>query len=416
MKVLQINSSDVLGSRFNGFDIRGLLAEEGVTSHHLVWNKLSKDPASSHLFPIPFSRQANAVLNRVESALSIHARLQMQSFTVPLHRRFREADLVHYHIVHDGYFSLSALPWLSRLKPSIWTVHDPWLMTGHCIYPVGCERWRIGCGACPRLDLPFAMHRDRTAEDFRWKRNILGRMNVDLIVASESMRRMTEASPIAQEKPVHVVPFGINLQKFKPGDAAAARRRLGVSPHRIVISVRAFPMSPFKGFDYFVKALRQLDDLGVPLAIITTHSKGFLNEFIGKHQIIELGWVNDENVMLDTYHAADMFAMPSPTEAFGMMAIEAMACGKPVIVFDGTSLPDVTDAPRVGVAVPNRNVEALAEAIRMLALNEDERIRRGLAGRALAEERYDERVFARRLAELYKSVARSRKDCSEKIE
>ena len=416
MKVLQVNSSDVIGGRFNGFEIRGLLADKGITSHHLVWKKISKEAASSRLFPLPGSRQATFVLNRVERLLSIHSRLQIQSFTLPMHRQFREADLVHYHIVHDGYFSLSVLPWLSRLKPTVWTVHDSWLLTGHCIYPLGCERWRSGCGACPRLDLPFVMYRDRTAQDFEWKRSILRRMKVDLVVASDSMRRIAQQSPIARDKPLHVIPFGINLEKFAPGDAAAARERLGILPDRVVIGVRAFPESPYKGFDFFVKALRQLDTIGIPLAIVTTHTKGHLNEFIGKHQIIDLGWINDESLMLDTYRAADLFVMPSPAEAFGMMAIEAMACGKPVIVFDGTSLPDITDTPRVGLAVPNSNVDALASAIRRLIENKRERYERGIAGRALAEQLYDERLFAWRLSELYRSVLRDRTNTADRRE
>jgi glycosyltransferase involved in cell wall biosynthesis len=260
------------------------------------------------------------------------------------------------------------------------------------------------------------MYRDRTAQDFEWKRSILRRMKVDLVVASDSMRRIAQQSPIARDKPLHVIPFGINLAKFAPGDAAAARERLGISPDRVVIGVRASPMSPYKGFDFFVKALRQLDTIGIPLAIVTTHTKGHLNEFIGKHQIIDLGWINDESLMLDTYHAADLFVMPSPAEAFGMMAIEAMACGKPVIVFDGTSLPDITDTPRVGLAVPNSNVDALASAIRRLIENKQERYERGIAGRALAEQLYDERLFARRLSELYRSVLRDRTNTADRRE
>jgi glycosyltransferase involved in cell wall biosynthesis len=416
MKVLQVNSSDIIGSRFNGFDIRGLLANQGIRSHHLVWNKISNEAVSSRFFDVPGSRFAMQVLARVERFFSIHSRLQWQSFLLPLHREFREADVVHYHILHDGYFSLDALPLLSRLKPTVWTLHDQWPLTGHCIYPLGCERWRSGCGACPRLDIPFMMHRDRTAQDFNWKRGILRRMKVDLVVASDSMRRMAERSPVARDKPLHVIPFGINLQKFVPGDTAAARERLGILPNRIVIGVRSFPKSPYKGFDHFVSALRRLTAIGVPLAIVTTHTPGQLNEFIGRHQIIDLGWINNEDLMLDTYRAADLFVMPSVTEAFGMMAIEAMACGKPVIIFDGTSLPDITRAPTVGLAVPNGNDEALASAIRFLAENKDERLRRGVAGRALAEQLYDERVFARRLSELYGSIVSGRTEQADRRE
>src|SRR5690349_9921563 len=141
MKVLQVNTSDLVGRRFNGFDVRNLLAEKGIQSRHLVWSKLNDGDFSTLFFDVPGSRTATKILGNMEQAFSFHSRLQLQSLTLPLHRAFRYADVVHYHIIHDGYFGLDALPWLSRLKPSIWTWHDPWPMTGHCIYPLNCERW-----------------------------------------------------------------------------------------------------------------------------------------------------------------------------------------------------------------------------------------------------------------------------------
>ncbi|MBB4428375.1 glycosyltransferase involved in cell wall biosynthesis [Bradyrhizobium sp. CIR48] len=343
-------------------------------------------------------------LGRFERAMSVHSHLQPSSFSIPFHRAFRDTDVVHYHIIHDGYFGLNALPLLSRLKPTIWTWHDPWPMTGHCIYPLGCARWKVGCGHCPRLDLPFSMRRDRSSEEFRWKQRLVGKVKLDIVVASNHMRRMAEASPIARDKRVHVIPFGLDLEKFSPEGKDAARRRLGILPNRLVIGVRAFFSSPFKGFEFAVEALRGLGKLNVPITIVTTHDKGQLNEFIGTHQIVDLGWVNDDSVMLDAFKAADLFVMPSTAEAFGMMAIEAMACGKPVIVFDGTSLSEITCAPNIGLSVPMGSSTALRDAIRHLVEDKSERQSRGAAGRKLAEERYDDRQFAKRLAELYRFV------------
>jgi glycosyltransferase involved in cell wall biosynthesis len=179
----------------------------------------------------------------------------------------------------------------------------------------------------------------------------------------------------------------------------------------VVILVRAFD-SPFKGFDYFVHALDQLDTT-VPLCILTTHDKGGLNRFIGKHQIVELGWVNDDEVILDSYRAADIMVMPSTAEAFGMMAIEAMACGKPVIVAEGTSLPEVTVAPEVGISVPPHDPAALAVEIKRLVEDSEERQRRGMAGRKIAEQRYDAVLFTSRLAEIYRRVATPTKGSAE---
>ena len=410
IKVLQVNSSDVVGSRFNNFALRELLAANDVRSRHLVWKKQSDDPASALFFNVPGSRLAVRALNRLERDLSLHGRLFPQSFTLPLHGEFRDADIVHYHIIHDGFFGLDALPWLSRLRPSIWTWHDPWPMTGHCIYPLTCERWRTGCGACPMLELPFAMRKDRTAQDFAWKQRILKRTDIDIVVASDHMRQMALASPIAGQMRLHTIPFGIDLEKFRPIDPRSSRQCLGIRPDRVVIGVRAFPSNPYKGFDFFVEALRRLDDIDTKLTIVTTHEKGRLNEFIGRHQIVDIGWINDDEMMLDTLHAVDFFVMPSTAEAFGMMAIESMACGKPVIVFDRTSLPEVTRAPDIGVAVPHGDVDRLADAMRRLITDQGERKARGAAGRALAEQSYGDRLFAQRLAALYRDVANRRAD------
>jgi len=413
MRVLQVNAGDIVGVRFNNYGIKDLLAERGVDSRHLVWNRLSDDPAVGKIFDYPGSRRLNDAVSRLERDLSIHSTLQLHSFALPLQKVFREADLVHYHIVHDGYFSLMAMPLLSRLKPTVWTWHDPWPMTGHCIYPLECERWKTGCGACPALDLVFPMKRDRTALQFRQKRWIIPSSKLEVVLASRFMMDMARQSPIARDLRLTHIPFGIDLGRFKPGPSEAARRRLGIFEGRTVIGVRAFEGSPYKGFEYFVEALEKLNT-EKPLAIVTTHAKGGLNKFIGQHQIIELGWVNDDQTMLDTYMAADFFVMPSLAEAFGMMAIEAMACGKPVIVFEGTSLPEVAFTPEVGIAVPMRDSEALAGAISRLIDDGAEVAVRGERGRRVAVEHYDARLFARRLAELYARVS-ARKPASQPI-
>jgi glycosyltransferase involved in cell wall biosynthesis len=406
MRVVQVNSADIVGRRFNGYDARTYLAAEGIHSNHLVWTRTGTDPSVVKLFDVRgirlATRLATRAVSQVERRLSIHSLLQLQSFALPLHKTFRHADLVHYQIVHDGFFSLWALPWLSRLKPSIWTWHDPFIMTGHCIYPLNCERWRIGCGCCPALDLPFAFRRDRTAFGFRQKKWVCSHAELDVVVASRHMLEMARQSPIAQTARLHLIPFGIDLDRFCPRDSAGARERLGVLGDRAVIFVRAFE-SPFKGFDYLLEALERLSEAS--LCIITTHHKGLLNRFVGRHQIIELGWVDDEDRLIEAYTAADFFVMPSTAEAFGMMAIEAMACGKPVIVFDGTSLPEVTFAPAAGLSVPMRDGVALAAAILRLATDPDERRRRGETSRQLAQQHYDIRLHAKRMADLYRSVA-----------
>jgi glycosyltransferase involved in cell wall biosynthesis len=401
--VVQINSGDLIGRRFNGYDLTPYLQRLGIQSTHLVfWNRQSDASFVHQMFPYPGSMRLTRALNQLEGRISTHARFHPQSWFLPAHKTFRAADVAHYHIVHDGYFSLGAMKFLSWLKPTIWTWHDPWPLTGHCIYPMQCDRWAIGCGYCPDLNRPFPMRRDRTAEEFERKKRIYRRTSADIIVASPWMLNLAVKSPLANEFRFHLIPFGIDLTKFRERDRASAQRRLGVLPNRKVIMLRAVA-GPYKGLTNLIDALSQWG-VGESICIIALQETGHFDRFIGTHQVIEFNWSNDEDFLIDAYSASDVFMMPSKAEAFGMMAIEAMACSRPVISFEGTSLPSITFAPEAGLAVRLDDNEALAAAIRHLLSHSPECELRGRRSRALAEEHYDITRQAKALASLYRDV------------
>jgi glycosyltransferase involved in cell wall biosynthesis len=403
MKVVQISSGDLMGRRFNGFDLKQHLEAFDVDSKLLVfWNKHSDAKFVSQAFPYPGHRYITRGLSIFESEISLHARLHPHSWALMMHKAVREADIMHFQVIHDGYFSLSALPYVTSKKPTVWTWHDPWAMTGHCIYPLGCKRWKTGCGSCPDLSLPFKMKRDRTAEQFAWKRRVYAKTKAEVVVASQWMLSMAQQSPLAEHFNFSIIPFGIDLSTYKPADKQVARARLGVLPGIPVIFIRAIS-SPFKGLSDFIEAIKLLSQ-DRKVCIISVQEKGRFEIFKGRHQIIELGWTNDEPLLLDAYAACDFLAMPSNAEAFGLMAIEAMACGRPVLSLEGTALPRVTFAPDAGLAVPANDITALANAIHHLISNPDECDGRGRLSRTLAQQHYDIVRQAQLTAELYRRV------------
>ncbi|WP_376098579.1 glycosyltransferase [Roseomonas sp. CCTCC AB2023176] len=409
IQVAQVTRSDLMGGRFTGFSVRHLLAERGIESRHLVFDPLSDDPAVTRILDYPGSRRFVAAASRAEYRRGHHALFQAHSLGLPAHRAFRRADVVHYHVIHDGFFSIAALPLLTRLKPSVWTWHDPWIMTGHCMHPIECGRWRTGCGACPDLRRPFEMAFDNTARSFAVKRRIVNATRADIVLASRWMMRMAEASPMARGARLHHVPFGVDLSRFAPRDPAPARAALGIRPDDVVVAVRGFG-SPLKGTAELVQALEAVT---APITLLLMQDDGAFDRLIGRHRIVSLDWSNDEEALIRAYAAADLFAMPSTGEAFGMMAVEAMACGKPVVVFEGTALPEVTFAPECGIAVPLRDVAALAAAVQYLATDEADRLARGRRARELAERHYSADLYADRLADLYRAKAR-RDDTGER--
>lgn len=402
IKLLQLNHYESPGRRFSGLSLSPLLKERGVDSTHVVWDKDTPDSSVLSLAK-PWQKNVTRVIRRVERVLSLQSVLYPNSLQLTRMPAYKHADLLHLHIIHSGYLSLWALPEITHQKPTVWTLHDPWAMTGHCVYPFDCERWKIGCGECPNLKTTLPLNSDRTASLFKYKRRMYAKSKFDIIVASQWMLNMVQTSPLFEKARVHHVPFGLNLEFFSPTAAPDARKKLGIPDNAMVICFRAVN-NEFKGLPYAIEALEKIH-CNQPVCLLTFQGDKVLWErFSGRFQLVDLGWSNDEVLMRDAFVAADIFLMPSMAEAFGVMAIEAMACGKPVISFDGTSLPEVTFAPDVGISVPMKDADALANKLQSLIDNPEERLERGRKGRQIAEDHYNEKMQADRLVEIYKTV------------
>jgi len=405
MRVLQVNGYQSPGRRFNGLSLKPHLEALGVSSKHFVWEQDRQEEGVVSLHG-KLLRKVNRLTRGVEKVLSLQSQLYSNGMHMRRMEAFREADLVHYHIIHSGFLSMQSLPAMTGDKPSLWTLHDPWAMTGHCIHPFSCQRWKTGCGQCPDLKTDFAIQRDTTALNFRLKRMAYRRSNFEILVASSWMENMVRQSPLMDDVPVHKVPFGLDLDFFKPGDQAAAKARLGIEPHRLVLCFRSV-VNDFKGLQYVIEALDRLQTQ-VPICLLTLNDKGRIEKFKDRFQVVELGWTNDDSVMQDVYSATDLFLMPSLADSFGLMAVEAMACGKPTICFEGTALPEVVFTPEAGLAVPSRDSAALAAAMERLIGDPQERLARGARSRQLAEQHYDIRLQAERMVDVYERVIHGR--------
>jgi glycosyltransferase involved in cell wall biosynthesis len=123
-----------------------------------------------------------------------------------------------------------------------------------------------------------------------------------------------------------------------------------------------------------------------------------------KFKFVHLGWVDNDDAIATALSAADLFVMPSIAETFGMMAIESMACGTPVIVFEGTSLPEVVRSPHAGVAVPLGDSGALANVIQVVL--QDRLRRQSLVenGLELVAREYKQETYIQRHLDLYNSL------------
>src|SRR6185436_9399810 len=154
----------------------------------------------------------------------------------------------------------------------------------------------------------------------------------DSIMATSS--RYVETSPILADyiDRCRIIPYGIPIEQFSAYDPAEAERIRRQYGSRLIISVGR--LIYYKGFMHLVEAMRNIDG---HLLIV---GEGHLREELEKqaranqvaHKITFLGEVHNDDIV-PYYHAADVFALASVarSEAFGIVQLEAMACGKPVV-------------------------------------------------------------------------------------
>lgn len=397
---LQVSDYDLNGNKFNGYDLHLYLRENNIDSNYIVRNKLSDD---INTFLIS-NLDNTEYIEYLEKKFNIHALSYFYTYDLIYNELFLYSDIIHLHLIHNYMFNLNLIPLMSKLKPIVWTLHDRWLLSGHCTHSFDCDKWKDKCGDCQYLNTLFTMKKDNTALNFEIKRDIIERSNISFIVASKWMYNKVKQSPICKNKKIYYVPFGINQNIFKTRDIAESKKELGIDGDSFVIMFRA-DKSEFKGLDIIKKALENIKSK-IEIVIITVYEKGLLEEFKDKYEIIEYGWLKDDYQLVKLYQACDIFLMPSKQEAFGMMAIEAMSCGKTVLALEGTALPDTINSPECGIACKE---EEYTEKLQYLIDNPNELIERGKKSLEFAKENYNKDVYVDKIINVYKEVMKNHK-------
>jgi glycosyltransferase involved in cell wall biosynthesis len=325
----------------------------------------------------------------------IHRRLGWEHFGFPATWRLPALvpsgpTVLHAHNLHGGflpgggYFDLRALPWLSSRFPVFLTLHDAWLLSGHCAHSLDCERWRTGCGACPYLDLYPAVRRDATARNFRRKRRIYRKASLYVATPSRWLMQRLDASmlrPAVRE--ARVIPNGIDLSVFRPGDRDAAREELGLPrTGTVLLSVaNSLATNPWKDYACLRRAVglaaERLADREVVFVVL---GDTVPDVALGKARVVSLPFIGDPRRVARVYRAADLYLHAARAETFPTTVLEALACGIPVagtavggiaeqvqgLAFDpaaGTLTGGVAGRESAsGVLVPEGDAEALAAA------------------------------------------------------
>jgi glycosyltransferase involved in cell wall biosynthesis len=231
-----------------------------------------------------------------------------------------------------------------------------------------------------------------------------------LLVPSGAMReRLAEYGVTV---PMHVLPTGIPLSDFTGGDGAAFRVRHGIPPARpMLLFVGRVAHEKNIGFliEALELALRQVPELLLVIAgegpALASLRRLVTRKYLEEH-VLFVGYLDRKSALLDSYAAADAFVFASRTETQGLVLLEALALGLPVVSTAVMGTRDIV-LPGRGALVAADDVNDFAGKIVQVARDPALRQRLSREGRAYARE-WQAAALGERLSRLYSALALSR--------
>ena len=264
-------------------------------------------------------------------------------------------DIIHLHNLHAQNVNLEMLAnYIDENKiKTIWTFHDSWMLTGYCMNfdMIGCSKWKSGCEECP-YKKSYAWFVDKSREIWLKKRNVISKINPYVVVPSKWMGNKINESKI-EINCLKVINNGINLDIFKNECEKEREKRakflvLGVSDR----------WDKRKGVDVFIKLCDILSD-DYEIMLVGTNSKV---EKLLPSRIITVRRTENQKQLAELYSKADVLVNTTREEIFGLVNIEALACGTPVITFDTGGSPECIDE-KTGLVVKKDDLIGLTQAI-----------------------------------------------------
>jgi glycosyltransferase involved in cell wall biosynthesis len=202
------------------------------------------------------------------------------------------------------------------------------------------------------------------------------------IVASNFTKRTLIENGVREDR-IFRVPYGVDLN-----EVSAAQRR---SDRFRVVFVGQ--MVQRKGLEYLLKAWRKLR---LPNAELVLAGRGRVDQNLlsaFRSEFVYLGSLSDEQLR-QLYSSSHLFCMPSLAEGFGLVYLEALSAGLPVIATPNTGAADIVQDGREGFVVPIRDVDALTEKLEWAYRHREDLAEMGIAARKLAERHPWERFRA----------------------
>lgn len=278
-----------------------------------------------------------------------------------------------------------------------------WWKTAHVLmfHTLGAQKERVAAGE------KDASHRIITEKQ-------LSHNCHRIIASSEKEKIFILDNYLVPSSNLGMVPCGVNLEKFFPIEKSRARKYLGLKYHPLILFVGR--MEPEKGLELLLDALSTFPSGQRPTLIIVGGDQGIATPYqeqvhqkcqeMSLEESVSFQSSVDHEVLKYYYNAADLCVVPSYYESFGMVALEALACGTPVVAADVGALSEIIEEGKTGYVVPVGDLENIASAIKMTLNGNIENCPFAIRRRVAA---YDWEIIASKLINEFSIVKEGRR-------
>jgi glycosyltransferase involved in cell wall biosynthesis len=218
------------------------------------------------------------------------------------------------------------------------------------------------CHHCRLLPGKGSSH-DLSSKVWERKQAMIDGENIYYVACSKWLESEAKRSKLLDGQKITSIPNPIDLHIYNRGVKTEARQRLGLPlDKKLILFASQRVTNENKGMGYLIEACRRLQDLSqVAVLILGGHAEEVVAQL--PLEAFPLGYVNDEQRMVDVYRAADVFVLPSLSENLPNTIMEAMACGVPCVGFRVGGIPEEIDHRRNGYVADYRSAEDLARGI-----------------------------------------------------
>ena len=315
-----------------------------------------------------------------------------------------QPDIINLHWVSAGFLQIETLAKFN--KPIVWTCHDMWAFTGGCHYNQECQKYTAACGACPQL----GSNKDKDLSRWIWKRKnqAWDRLNLTVVTPSKWMAKCAKESSLFSNRRIEVIPYGLDLDTYRPIDKPIARKLLKLPQDKqliLFLSLRA-TSDKRKGFHLLQPALQELSQIGwkdkLEIMVVGASPPERSPEFGFKSHY--LGTMADDLTLALAYSAADIFIAPSIQDNLPNTVLEATACGTPCIAFDIGGMPDMIEHQQNGYLAQPFQIDDLVRGIIWTLENPERHQNLAHRARAKAEQEFALEIQAHRYQTLFSEI------------